>query len=316
VKARALSFLAACAACAACGGAAPAGTTSGTGPRAEAAPTATHFAWTAPLRAHVVEQTERDGDRAVMHYDVVVAPSANDTLRVGYASFGFDSLNGQSATSPDLRDATTKLAQAFALQQPAFIVSRTGHLVDVDLDIKRMEEGLRATGVFTAEEAADAEKLLETPVMQSQVKAKAGETWNVWAGSWLPYESGTPSPKVLVVPVFGTRVESPVRFDPIAPVPGRPGHVRLRATSSVRGDAMRDAILRYLDALAKQKGEPPIPEGEITSVTRDMRLEVETDAATMRPDVATSESTMEIAGRKGTRRKHELHVYRFTWVAP
>ncbi len=279
------------------------------------------FSWPVPGRVRVLEKSDKRGGTATTEYDLVINRAPDGTnLEVRFENFRFVVVNGQDATTPEMKEALGPTA-VLASAMPTFLISPEGDY----LDAVGMEETIEKTLAFMRESGAagqdpatiqQVEATMRSPQMVAQMRAKAGDHWMVWVGLWAGVElsdGGTVETTTAIPMPDGSTVDAPLTFRHAGQEAGAGGRVTLEAESILEGEEATRALERAVRSMAGPQGAPP-PGQMFASFRREFKARVITDPKTLRPSRATSEAISRISAVDGEERtQKESHVYEFHW---
>jgi hypothetical protein len=143
----------------------------------------------------------------------------------------------------------------------------------------------------------------------------------LWVGAWAGADLKPGDDVTTDVPLplpDGTTAKQRTRFRHLGADQQDKGHVRLQLDGTLDGPEFMAAMVRVLGQFIPntQANGQPAPD-VFQSIRRELRLSAVTDAATMRPREAHSETTLTVTLKTGqTRTQVERRDYQFDWAPP
>lgn len=258
------------------------------------------FAWGTPCRVRATEMSNKDGNAIKVTFDVVVEPDARtDELRVRLDNYGFLEVNGQDATTPELR-AALRDATAAASLVPAMRVTKTGEFLgvaDLEQSINKIIENPVLKSV--AQDAAQVREAMLSPQMLASFTNEMGAIWATWVGRWLEHRPAKGKRLELTeqVEIGQAKVSAPVTFSNLGEI--AQGTIRLRTESTMRGKDMAGALREFVRGMAASFGAKPAQLDVFVDAERHLVMEVDTDPATLRPRRALFDSSLRLTETGG-----------------
>ncbi|WP_433933784.1 hypothetical protein AB3662_05130 [Sorangium cellulosum] len=280
------------------------------------------FGWKVPCRVPVEQVTDKRGRKARLRYTLSLLPGADGNLDVRFEDMGFLEIDGQDVAPPG---AGSQPGPSLGLMAtaPVLVVSREGAYVGVR-DLGDSAERLLGSPLFLEgpQQVANVAKLLPAPQMKAMLITKAGDHWMTWVGAWAGLELAPGESREAVDEVaFGERqVPMRVRYEHHGPAAGPSGLVRVSFTSTLDDETGWRAMRHVVTDMQRDAGHELSSDEEKAldqiSFRRVIRLEAETDPATLRSSRARYEMVMEFGakGKKGPReRRRDVREDRFDW---
>lgn len=264
-------------------------------------PASMPFRWPVPSVVPVSESVTKSGHEAILRYDLHVCPAKQGVV-VRYEGFHFESIDGQSADSPNMQ-AAADLANTLGKLLPAMLVDDQGHLIDTP----GLEELVRAT--FQLKEAKGLGGAAEDPGVIAAIRAKGSEIWASWVGAWIPFvpngpakqsvagSAGLPGYEIDRVGTVGNRVKLQI--------------VRHRGTAELRGgmELLLAPLLTYIKDAAELRNILSKAE-----MQKDTSVQVMTDPRTLQPSESVRDETITFKlPNDAPKSRRETHRYRFDW---
>ncbi|MCB1744043.1 MAG: hypothetical protein KDK91_26960 [Gammaproteobacteria bacterium] len=280
------------------------------------------FAWPVPGQARVFEEGFKNGRHYRARFRLHTASlGANDDIEVRFAGFELIDIEGM-----DIREARVleQLAPQIAMMSalPRFRVARSGELIAVE-GIEEILRGLLDNELFRnlGDPAVRqrVEALMFAPTTLATIEASSASYWNAWVGFWLrlpPRVDGITSWRSENV-AFGQKIPFDIVLEPLAvPAGSAPGRVRYRMRSIADGDAIKQALGRFLEKMSSVSGgsSSANPTTLIESVAQSSMVEIVTDPRTLQPDRVEVQalSLIKLAGQPA-RQTEQRNIYSFQW---
>lgn len=256
------------------------------------------FDWHPPCRVPVVERIDKQGQRAVFAYDIVVTPvGSTDLLEVRMERLQPVEVNGQDASGPGMQ-AQLRPMLAVSSALPVLRVARDGAFVDLIGEQVLVERMLDLSGVTRGTlDETQLRRMLTSPQMLATLRERAGDYWRVWVGAWvgLDLAPGEMLDGVEELPVGDGVLRAPVRYRNDGPVPGNPRLLRVARVSTLAGPEVEAFLARVLMGVGTATGKP-VTADSVRSARRTTTIVAETDPATLRPlrTEYTTETELEV----------------------
>ncbi|WP_437735189.1 hypothetical protein [Sorangium sp. So ce1335] len=277
------------------------------------------FGWKVPCRVPVEQITDKRGRKARLRYTLSVLPAVDGNLDVRFEDMRFLEIDGQDVASPEA-GAQPGASLGLMATAPVLVVSREGAYVGVR-ELGDSVERLLGSPLFLEgpQQVASVAKLLPAPQMKAMLLTKAGDHWTTWVGAWAGLElaPGESREGVEEVAVGERQVPMRVRYDHHGPVAGPSGLVRVSFTSTLDDETGWGAMRHAVVDMQRDAGHELSTEVEKAldqiSLRRVIRLEAETDPATLRSIRARYEMVMEFSAKGRKERRRDVREDRFDW---
>jgi hypothetical protein len=268
-------------------------------PAATAAPTQTiGFDWGPPCRVPALQDVEQEGKRARFGFDVVLERSEGrliaklDKLRV-------IPLPGNQASVPALDQAIGLVSGSI----PPIAVAATGEsegALDID---KAIDATLALIGKVVKDPTTESTigNLIRSPQWKAAFAQKAGETWDVWVGTWANMKLAPNSVERATYDLpsaIGTFKDVPITFTHHGALRENLTLVLLSVEQIIQGPELAKALGGLVQDLAKQVGSGGAP--DFNHVKKVDRSTVAMDPRLGRPHRARHEMSIEVEDRKRT----------------
>lgn len=288
-------------------------------PRAAAPGTAARFRfdWQPPCRVPVTEHIDRDGQRAVYGYDVVLTATRDpELLEVRTDHFRPIEVNDlPSNRVGGVGERQMQIALAAAL--PVLRVARDGAFVDMLGEQELVERMLEMSGVAEGSPAAsEMRRVLTSPLMMATLRERAGDTWRGWVGAWvgLTLAPGEALDGVEELPVPGGTLRAPVRYrrDELSSLSAQ--RARMTRIATLAGPEVEAFLASVLIGVGRATGRP-FTADLVQSARRTTTMTADTDPATLRPDVTSfsTETELDVKG-EAPRTQRQVRGTNFDWA--
>ncbi|HLL06002.1 MAG TPA: hypothetical protein VK539_35850 [Myxococcaceae bacterium] len=275
------------------------------------------FAWPVPSRVTVTERILKKGKRSVVRYDAVLSARQGGGYELKIDGYQFLELDGRDLTKGSL-PPELKAAAALAGTVPTLVLSAEGQVVDV----VGMEEAIERATALVPEEKGMREqvrKMLSQPAMAQAMRQKVADFWGVWVGTWVGTDLAANEEVTGTMPMQlpSGPVDSAVIVRHRGPDASQKGAVRLEMETVLEGEPFRKAMSGMLSQMmqAAPKTEGMDFDAMLKSARRVSRVEVVTDAATLRPYSARASQVTKIQVEDQQREDVEEREYSFAWPA-
>jgi hypothetical protein len=188
------------------------------------------FDWGAPVAIGVQERSLKAEKESISTYDLEVCPRGGGQLVVTHRGFKFLRVAGRSASDPEVAAALQQVAPLLSAI-PAFVVDRTGLLVEVEgieAMLDRMEAALPNKGLDRLR------SMLEDPGARRVFMAAASDRWQAWVGFWTQFDPRQGAQQIVTEPMPGppsAEVRSQIVVDRIV----SPSHVWISRQTKLEG---------------------------------------------------------------------------------
>jgi hypothetical protein len=261
------------------------------------------FGWKLPCRVPVVERSEQDGAVGKLRFTLSLRPAEKDRIDVGIEDLQYVEFMGQPIT-PELRaQVEGQLAVSSAL--PGFAVTPQGAFIEAT-----GFDALYAALAKGGKVAPDVLKRMQAPDSRAALTSAVSNDWQTWVGAWAglrlaPGDARDGTTTAAIGDV--TTIPAKAHVEYVNDVPG--GRAHLLSATLVEGDAALDAMRAYV----VKTGSRGPDAGTMTRFLRMVRLEAETDPATLRPARTRSEVKSELDVDGATNPHHEVREDTFDW---
>lgn len=271
-------------------------------------PVAMRFAWPVPGLVLVSEKVRKSDVDAELRYELHICKTAAGAT-VRHRDLEFTSLGGVPADDPRVA-AAVQQASALTSAFPDLVIAGDGSFVGIE----GWERVKKASIALLADASRpEIEAMLNDPLIDAMMQAKAGERWSAWVTTWMAYEPRGPREQPFVYEdETGGGEDVEFLVDRVA-VEG--DKLRLRTSSTQNREQLGSGVDAIFGAIAKQvPGEDLERVFDQMQMTRTVTWEVLTDPRTLMPSEARTEMLLaaEIPG-KLKRSKEEHHHYTFDW---
>ena len=287
-------------------------------PAAAAQAPAPRFDWPRSGEVRVVETITRTGSSSRIRYTLRLSPHGPDKkgLRVRYGDIEVLEVDGKKPS----KEQATQIARVSSVL-PDVIVDAAGRGRDI-AGVKRVTDRLAKYFADDGDlkQAVLLKHMAKDPKTVAAFKASALQIWRAWVDVWR--DAGPPGQPI-------------TRREPTALLPG--AEALDIATRLVNEGADSAGVARlFYEAEVTPSNAPTAAralEGQVaeriglkakqlSSVTAVLRFEARIQLGTLRPHEIRTERTVEVvlspaagAGKGGTHKDHEAHVYAFDWSA-
>lgn len=284
-----------------------------------------HFNWPIPCKVKVTEKTEKKGTRAIMQYHLVAKKHKGNQIVVDLKNFVFLEINGQNATTPQMKKQLAPVL-ATTSSQPTLVIAPDGQLVEI-VGLEAVAEKtlalMKKIGKYSEDDPAwkSTVAMIKSPKMAEMIKNKSADYWQSWVGAWVGLELA-PAESVETITSLpfpdGSSIETPLVYYNHGAQQGSPTLVRLTASSVLEGPQARAAMLRFFENLSKSASQKPgtkkFTKSMLKEFKRESTISVITDPANLRPAKAEIRSitTIHIQG-EGRKQQREIREYTFHW---
>lgn len=254
------------------------------------------FDWGPPCRVPTLQDVDHDGKRARFGFEVVLERSG-DRLVAKLDKLRVIPLPGTQPTAPALDRAIALVSGAV----PPIAVAATGEsqgALDIDQAIDTTL-ALLATVVKDPKTEATIANLIRTPQWKAAFAQKAGETWDVWVGTWANMELAPNSVERATYELpsaIGTFKDVPITFTHHGALRDDSTLVLLSVEQTLEGPELAKAVGGLVQDLARQVGSGGAP--DFKSVKKIDRSTVAMDLRLGRPHRARHEMSIEVEDRK------------------
>ena len=275
------------------------------------------FAWPVPFRVTVTERILKKGKRSVVRYDAVLSARQGGGYELKTDGFQFLEVDGKDLTKGSL-PPELKATAALAGVTPTLVLSAEGQVVDV----VGMEEAIERSIALVPEEKGMREqvrKMLSQPAMAQAMRQKVADFWGVWVGTWVGIDLAANEEVTGTMPIQlpSGPVDSAVIVRHRGPDASQKGAVRLEMETVLEGEPFRKAMSGMISQMMQgaPKTEGADFDAMLKSARRVSRVEVVTDAATLRPYSARASQVTKIQVESTEREDVEEREYSFAWPA-
>ncbi len=273
-----------------------------------------HFAWPAPAVALVTVEAAKAGHSVRSTVALKVTRDGQGRTRVDFAEPRLLEVDGRALPAGAADD--TGGFGPWAAAMPSLLVDDDGRVAEV-LGFEPLTEALVAASPEAGR--AGLRRVLTSPRVQADLKAKAAEDWQTWVGLWLrrDLEPGRSQALSTTSRVLGTRVQAKGKLAHLGPAAGFPaGAVRLRLELTAAGKDLAQAVYGGLAEAARESLRPLgklSPEG-VEAASRTQSVELVADPSTLRPYRVDREARTLVRLRgEPVQTQTETKSFRFDW---
>lgn len=256
------------------------------------------FDWGPPCRVPALQDVDQDGKRARFAFDIVLERTG-DRLVAKLDKLRVVPLPGNQASVPALERAIGLVSGAI----PPIAVAETGEsegALDIDQAIDATL-ALIATVVKDPKTESTIGNLIRSPQWKAAFAQKAGETWDVWVGTWANMELAPNSVERATYELpsaIGTFKDVPIAFTHHGALRDDATLVLLSVEQTLQGPELAKALGGLVQDLAKRVGPGAAP--DFQHVKKIDRSTVAMDPRLGRPHRARHEMSIEVEDRKRT----------------
>ena len=276
------------------------------------------FDWPDDATATVESRVEHGPDTSVMQYDIRLRRvSGAGDFDLEFTNVALVSINGQPANTPEVQAQMGPMRGLLTVLL-TLVINKMGHYRDIS-GIEALSDELLK---FMPDEMDLDMRLrfgefFRSPAMQAKLRARGGDLWNAWVGSWVGHDLSIGETSAGMVPInlAGREIEQAVSVDNLGYDSEYPSAIRLRLVTTTESPALVVSSNPMVRTMATQlaRSETYAIE-DFKSVKMTTVIEAVVEPSTLKPQIVERINQVVITHNEGRYdRDSEKSRYVFTW---